>query len=533
MSVPPAGSPSRTLPDWFLRGLAAAPYRPALRIGGESWTYQEIHQTALIWAGTLLAAKGSPGAVGVLAGRTFEARVGILAALYAGAAVVPLSPDFPVRRTAAMAEAAALDAVIADRWGLQIAAESAALFAGMPILVPDPETAIAARGVRPDPAQALTSPVPCRAEDIAYVLFTSGSTGRPKGVPVTHANVDHFLAVNHERYALTTEDVLSQTFDTTFDLAMFDLFMAWGAGAASVSTPPQVLADLPRFVRDQGLTVWFSVPSAIPIVRRRGGLTERSMPSLRWSLFCGEPLTGRAATDWQLAADKSTVENLYGPTELTIACSAYRWQPDHSREVCVNDIVPIGKLYPGLAGILLGEDGAVTTEQGELCVAGDQVFAGYLDPADDTGRFVDHAGRRWYRTGDLVRRMAGAGLAYLGRVDHQVKIRGNRVEPAEIEVVARGELGVDDAVAVEFAHDGRGELALFYVGDPLPTQAVTDRLADVLPWEMVPRWTWALPEFPLNANRKVDRRALAELAANWSHQPTPVPKTTQDMPRGK
>lgn len=505
----------RALHEWFSRGLAAAPDGYALRIGERSWTYAQVDELALSWAGTLRAgAPGRLGAVGIVAAQSPECYIGILAALYAGAAAVPLSPAFPTERTAAMAEAASVDAFVADARSAQLLSRSD-IGGGRPVLVPDADASgPAGRTIRAQPAQALTRPMPARPEDVAYVLFTSGSTGRPKGVPIAHRNVDAFLRYNQQRYDYSPDDVCSQTFAATFDLAMFDIFMTWGAGATLEFTPVHAFAALPEFVKRTKMTVWFSVPSAIAIARRRGGLGPGSMPSLRLSLFCGEALMGADAADWQQAADRSLVENLYGPTELTIACSAYRWQPDRSPAQCVNDVVPIGTVYPSLSYVLVDSEGAVDLAEGELCVSGPQMFAGYLDAADDANRFLRHDGRRWYRTGDRARFDGDGVLKYLGRVDHQVKIRGYRIELAEIERAVRALPGVQQAVAVPVRHRDVAELGLFYTGDSeLDAVDASLALARSLPDYMLPRWFWRMDELPLNPNRKVDRPVLAGMAA--------------------
>ena len=346
------------------------------------------------------------------------------------------------------------------------------------------------------------------AEDFATILFTSGSTGRPKGVPVLHRNVDHYLRHVRDRYGFASDDVFSQTFDPTFDLAMFDMFAAWGAGGTLVSTPSTALVALGDFVTRNGITVWFSSPSAIALFRRTGRLAPGVLSTLRWSLFCGEPLLRQDATDWQSAAPNSTVENLYGPTELTISCSVHRWLPATSPERCVNDIVPIGTMHAGLRYLLLDEEGRPATGTGELCVTGAQMFSGYLDPADDTGRFIEHAGARWYRTGDLVREMPDGELAYLGRADHQVKIRGCRIELSEVDWGLRRCAGVREALTV--AVDG--ELTSFYLGERRPTAELMTELGVLFPRYMIPRFIQHLAEFPLNANRKIDRTVLAGIA---------------------
>jgi non-ribosomal peptide synthetase component F len=267
-----------------------------------------------------------------------------------------------------------------------------------------------------------------------------------------------------------------------------------------VYTPPKAFLGLADFLGRNRITVWFSSPSVISLLRRLRALSPGSLPTLRWSLFCGEPLLRHDASDWQLAAANSTVENLYGPTELTISCSVHRWDPATSPDQCVNDIVSIGRMHAGCEYLLL---------DGELCVTGAQMFPGYLDPGDDQGRFVEHGGRRWYRTGDLVRELPGGELAYLGRRDHQVKIRGVRVELAEIDWALRRCAGVQESVSV--AVDG--ELVSFYLGVERPAADLMTELGSVLPKNTIPRYFRHLTEYPLNANRKIDRPALAAVAA--------------------
>ena len=522
MTAGEAQAPGRALHDWFMRGLAAAPDGDALHIGDRSWTYAQLHEMALSWAGTLRAA--SPErlkSVGVLASQSPECYVGILAASYAGAFAVPLSPAFPAERTATMAEAASVDAFIADGKSADILGRTG-LAGRRPVLIPDTDaTGPAAVTVRNQPSRALTEPTAAGPSDVAYVLFTSGSTGRPKGVPITHGNVDSFLSYNQQRYGFTPEDVCSQTFAATFDLAMFDMFMAWGAGATLESTPVHAFLGLPEFIERKKMTVWFSVPSAISVARRRGGLTPGSMSSLRWSLFCGEALMQQDAEDWQRAASQSVLENLYGPTELTIACSTYRWMPGQSPAECVNGVVPIGAVYPSLRYVLIDPFGRPGPTEGELCVTGPQRFSGYLDPRDNENRFVEHDNRRWYRTGDRVRLDppaagetdgSGGALKYLGRVDFQVKIRGYRVELAEIEHAARALPGISQVAAVPVRYRDIVELGMFYTGSALTPEELIVALARSLPDYMVPRWAWRLDDMPLNANQKVDRRTLADMA---------------------
>ncbi|GAA0401788.1 AMP-binding protein [Streptomyces luteireticuli] len=498
----------------FLRGLArAGGDGEALRADGRSVCYRELHRTALAWAGALLEATGGrPGVIGVLGNKTVDAYTATLAALYTGSAVVPLHPGFPEARTRRTLRAAGVTALVA-------AADAAPLLPGLlgpdsslPVLVPE----VPGVGtVELRPGQALDAPRTVEPGDTAYILFTSGSTGRPKGVPISHGSCAFYFRQVEERYDFTPQDVFSQTFDLTFDCAMFDLFTAWGSGGTLVAVEPGALFALPDFLAAQRVTVWFSTPSAIRLVRRTGGLAPGSLPALRWSLFAGEALKAEDVADWQRAAPAATVENLYGPTELTITITAHRWDPATSPDACVHGAVPIGRVHEGHDWLLADEDGAPgdpDAVEGELWVSGPQLTRGYLHRADDADRFPRHAGRIWYRTGDWVRRAPDGQLTYLGRIDHQVQVQGIRVELAEIDHAVRGCSGVEDAVTVATRDGDALELVVFYTGEARPPAQFARQLRQVLPPGTLPRHYEHLPALPLNANRKTDRTGLTTRA---------------------
>nr|BAP34718.1 AMP-dependent synthetase and ligase [Streptomyces sp. ML694-90F3] len=500
----------------FLRGLSAAPDGAAVRIGTTSVSYRHLHRTALLWAGALTAAGAR--SVGVLAGKSATGYAGILAALYAGAAVVPLRPDFPAARTREVLRASDADVLIADRAGLPVLAGALAGdgAADVPVLAPDALDGELPEGVArlvPRPELSLSEPARCKPADPAYLLFTSGSTGRPKGVVITHGATGHYFDVMERRYDFGASDVFSQAFDLNFDCAVFDLFCAWGAGATVVPVPPPAYRDLPGFITAQGITVWFSTPSVIDLTRRLGALDGPRMPGLRWSLFAGEALKCRDAADWRAAAPGATLENLYGPTELTITVAAHRWDDEESPRAAVNGLAPIGAVNDGHDHLLLGPDGDPSPDEGELWVTGPQLAAGYLDPADERGRFAERDGRRWYRTGDRVRRAPGGDLVYVGRLDSQLQVHGWRVEPAEVEHAVRA-CGADDAVVVGVDTPGGTELVAFYTGIPVEPRELVRRLREVVPDGVLPRHFRHLDAFPLNANRKTDRLRLTTMAAD-------------------
>ncbi|WP_149183690.1 amino acid adenylation domain-containing protein [Streptomyces sp. TRM49041] len=514
---------NRRLGAGLLHHASVRPDHVALTIGRRDYTYGEAVSTARRWAAPLVeAAGGRPRRVGVFAHRSEAAYLGVAAALFAGAAFVPLNRKFPPARTRAMLERADVDALIVDAAS---APQLPELLQGLPrrpvVLLPDtpradvtgrPGVAAGIDAERVLDAADLAAAAPLdrlpdvSPDDPAYLLFTSGSTGTPKGVPVTHANVRAFLDVNQDRYRLTPDDRLTQTFDQTFDLSVFDLFMAWENGARVCSMDPIELLAPFTYLERNGITVWFSVPSVAAVLRKRGVLRPGTMPTLRWSLFCGEPLPRATAEEWQAAAPGSTVENLYGPTELTIACTAYRWDPRASPAECVHDNVPIGRPYPGLRTLVVDDelnpvpDGAT----GELCVAGPQTTPGYWRaPRLTAERWFEHGGATYYRTGDLVRLEEGQFVC-LGRDDQQVKVGGHRVELGEIEAVLR-RAGAVEAVSLLWPDTATVTAVVTGAED---TAALTDACRAELPAYMVPRSVRAVDELPVNANGKVDRTAL-------------------------
>ena len=368
--------------------------------------------------------------------------------------------------------------------------------------------------------------------DIAYLLFTSGSTGVPKGVPVTHGNVLHFLDVMTTRYAITPDDRFSQTFDPTFDLSVFDLFVAWERGASIFPMEPLELLAPTRFISRNELTVWFSVPSIPALMRKKGFLKPNTLPSLRLSLFCGEPLPEASAEAWQAAAPNSIVENLYGPTELTIACLVHRWDPAISPALCVNGTVPIGRPFPGL-GVILLDDAlrpVTGTEPGELCVCGPQTVPGYWqDDAQTAERFIQVQATssttvRVYRTGDRAARLESGDYVYLGRMDHQIKVLGHRVELGEIEAALRTHPDVVDAIAVGWPIENGTALGVtaFVTGMNIDAPDVLSTVRATLPDYMVPREIRVIATMPLNANGKIDRKAIHDQLEHGALAPTTI-----------
>ncbi|GAA2581183.1 hypothetical protein GCM10010399_08670 [Dactylosporangium fulvum] len=500
----------------FCRFAETAADRPALVLSQRVLSYGECNDTARRWASLLWDAAGDrPRRIGVLGYRSEISYLGVLTGVLLGAAFVPLNPNFPQRRTRAMLESADIDALIVDD---AAAGQLPELLDGLRrppvVLVPGAVAPAAVDGralTAADVAGAgLLSTIPGSApDDLAYLLFTSGSTGTPKGVPITVGNLSAFLGYVQERYAIQPFDRLSQTFEQTFDLSVFDLLMAWENGAALCAMKPIDLVSPFGYLDRNNVTVWFSVPSVAALLRKRGTLLPGSLPTLRWSLFCGEPLPRGTAEAWQAAAPNSVVENLYGPTEATIACAVHRWDPAVSPGLCVHDTVPIGQFFPGMEPLVVDrslrpvQDGAA----GELCLAGPQVTSGYWRAHELTDvSFFEHGGLRYYRTGDLVR-ANGCDYAYLGRGDHQVKVGGHRIELGEVEAVLR-QAGAVEAVCLVWPD--QHTLTAVVSGGSATTPQLIHEAARQLPPYMTPWVVRRIAQMPLNSSGKIDRGKLRD-----------------------
>ncbi|MGD3106107.1 amino acid adenylation domain-containing protein [Streptomyces sp. YGL11-2] len=514
----------RTLYDWFTRSADRFPDAPALEVGDRTLTYRQLHDCATGVAARILAAHGRPPRrIALLASRSLTAFAGYLAALRLGAVVTPLNPAYPARRNLGVYELAGAEVLLTDDAGAAQRPEFAGQLAKpghTGLTLADDEAAAygATAATLPAPPAPDTAP-----DDIAYVLFTSGSTGRPKGVPIRHRNLSPYIARNIARFEVGPGCRVSHTFDLTFDPSVFDLFVTWGGGATLVAPGRTELLTPVDYLVERGISHWFSVPSLVSVAAGLGNLPTGLATGLRYGIFIGEQLTYRQAAAWQEVAPNAVIENVYGPTELTVACTEFRLPADPDDwPATSNDTVPIGPVYDFLDTLILDEDGRPAAE-GELCVRGSQRFDGYLNPADDTGRFLSFDGERatpydgrpplsaahYYRTGDRVRHEDGA-LVHLGRLDNQVKVRGYRIELGEIEAAMRRHPAMREAVVVAVPGDGGTELVGCYTGEELKATAAMLWLRRHIPVHMVPRRLVHLAELPLNPNGKIDRPALRQ-----------------------
>ncbi|GAA3887063.1 non-ribosomal peptide synthetase [Saccharothrix violaceirubra] len=443
----------------------------ALAITGEtSLTYAEVNAAANRLANHLVAAGAGPDrVVAVKLPRSADLVVTELAVLKAGAAFLPVDPDYPADRIAFM---------LAD---------------ARPLLVVDGPVDVAHLPAD-DPRVAV------RPEHPAYVIYTSGSTGRPKGVVVTHAGLATFASAEAAHLAVRPGDRVLQFSSPSFDASVLELCMAVPSGAALVVPPPGPLlgADLAEVVTRHGVTHALIPPVALATVPDGG------LPTLRTLVVGGDACPADLVARW---APGRRMVNAYGPTESTVVTS---W----SGPLVPGGVPPIGRPLPGTRVHVLDASlrPVPAGVPGELYVTGVGLARGYLDrPGLTASRFVADPsghGSRMYRTGDVVRWNAGGELEFLGRADEQVKIRGFRVELGEVQTAILRHPEVREAVVVARADaNGHKRLVAYVVGSGDDVRAF---LGESMPDYLVPSAVVELERLPMSPNGKVDRAKLPE-----------------------
>jgi len=485
---------------------------------GLALTYREMARYARAIAGAL-GSSGRPGSrVAILGSRSVAACLGVLGTCWSGATYAPLGLKLPEERLAALLRSSGFDALICDGKGETLLTEA--------ILEAAPDLILLAdfrndrewqdrRFWRLTKGEEGGAPTGVGPDDLAYIEFTSGTTGVPKGVMIPAAAVHHYISVMQDRYALTPDERVVETTDLSFDVSVSNMFLPWNAAAALYILPAASMLSAVKFVRDNRLTMWFSVPSVIAILRNARTLRPGSMPSLRRSFFAGEPLPGGAAEAWLEAAPNSKLDNLYGPTEATIVCL----RQEATKPLCLTEqrgIVALGRVFPGMDVAILDEAHRFLERgvEGEIALSGPQLAAGYLNlPELTTARFPIIDGRRWYLTGDWGYQDDQGIFHHLGRIDNQVKVRGNRVELEEVEVHLRRVGGTMSAAAVAWPieYGSASGIVAFVAGAKVCGPSIKEAMRKSLPAYMAPSVVVELESLPLNASGKIDRLALAKM----------------------
>ncbi|CDG83717.1 non-ribosomal peptide synthetase [Janthinobacterium agaricidamnosum] len=516
--------PPEAVLDALRRHAAETPQRLAVQQDGATLTYAELLLRVRQLAAQLRERGVRPDSrVVLLLPRAPETVAALLAILWAGAGYVPLDPDGPPLRIAAVLEDARPQLVLTLR------RHAAKAGAGLALLCLDDDAAAV-----PAPMQ---EPVAVAADALAYVIYTSGSTGRPNGVMIGRDALAHFVAGATLRYQMSAQDRVLQFAPLHFDASVEEIFVSLCNGASLILRNDAMLESLPRFLQacarlhisvlDLPTAFWHEL--AFCISRHEAALPD----SVRLLIIGGEAALAERVARWRGAvAPHVVLLNTYGPTEATVICTTARLAGPQALAFD-GDAVPIGQPLPGVAVAVV--DASLRPVgfgvEGELCLLGGALARGYLGRVALTAqRFVQlelagEAGgaRRAYRTGDRVLLGHDGQLRYLGRLDDELKLSGHRVDPLEIEAALLQYPGMREAavVAQALADGGKRLLACLVADAALPAPEPAELrafLAERLAAAALPAAYLALPQLPRNANGKIDRKALAALPLDAAHQ---------------
>lgn len=498
--------PETTLTALIEAQMRATPGAPALVFGTETLDYAALDRRSAAVASGLAARGIGPGSlVGVALPRSIDLIVALLGVLRAGAAYVPFDPDDTSARRADMVARADPAAILAQP----------GFAGGAPVLMLGD-------------LHGASAPVSAGPTDPAYVLFTSGSTGRPKGVVVEHRAIVNRLLWMRDTYGFGPGDRILQKTPATFDVSVWEFFLPFLSGAALVVAPPEAHRDpvaLAALVSRHAITAMHFVPSMLELFLAAPASQGLTIPRVFAS---GEALPRALAHRFHDRID-GALHNLYGPTEAAVDVTAQEATPQRDDD---GGSVPIGRPVWNTRCYLLDPRQRPVPDgtPGRLWLAGRQLARGYLGQPDLTAeRFLPdpfHPGTRMYDTGDLATADPDGCLTFFGRADGQVKIRGVRVEPAEVEQALRAG-GLVRQAAVSVRRDGAGgaQLVAHLVPEPgASLQAIRADLAARLPSSMLPAHLVPLDALPLTPSGKLDRKALpAPQVATPGHVPAQGP----------
>ena len=499
----------------FEQQVECSPEAIAVEIEGQQLTYRQLNQRANQVAHLLRQRGVGPDVlVGVCLARSLELVIAIYGVLKAGGAYVPLDPAYPQERLRYMVDSVQLKHLvtlheIGRRFG-QLSAECLRL---------DTDHLEIDRQASSNPISGVTG------DNLIYLIFTSGSTGQPKAAAVYHRGFSNLLQWFVDEFAITERDRSLLVSSLSFDLTQKNLYatLVRGGTLHLYAPGPYDISKLERLIQQHQITLMNCTPSAFyPLIEPLTEQAANRLRSLRIVFLGGEPISIPRVKPWLNHPETDAeIANTYGPTECTDICGFYRL---NSRNLAAFSFVPLGRPVTNVQMAILRPDMSLAAvgEAGELCVAGAGVGAGYVNDRDLTEeKFVAHAIEgvsrgRLYRTGDQARWHPEGVIEFLGRLDHQVKVRGFRIELPEIERAVELHEGVREAIVVvrERSDQQEPQLICCYTeanSAPVSAQELRCFLTERLPGHMIPSSFQVLEQLPLSPNGKVDRKALSQL----------------------
>jgi len=494
----------------------------AIRYDNKSITYFDLNNKALSIANLLTKMDLGQSAVGIVGQKNLSPYVGILGAIYAGCPYTPINTKYSKQRVKDILDACSVKVVIGSKIDLTPFLH---IFSDFDILIICVDDSVDFKGLEfldrhdIEATHPLESPKKVDDNCIAYILFTSGSTGKPKGVQVTHGNVVAFILNMKKIYTLDKGYKASHTFDLSFDLSVCDMLFTWSNSGTLCVLPENEKLMPSDYIQREGIEFWFSVPTLASFMDRFGALREGSFPSIKYSLFCGEPLPMLLAEKWSKAASNSTVENVYGPTEATIHLTRRVYSKDDLSRNFSSGIVPIGKPFDKHVIEIIdnNENKVAKGDMGEIVFKGPQISKGYLNDDKKTKSvFVNFSWDEykdiWYRSGDLGFYNDDDDVECLGRLDNQIKFAGRRVDIGEIEFVLRKYSELSDVIVVPLRDDNLlvKSLVAFTTNFLTKEQENRLRVESQLYLEKIffPARIVSVKDFPTTRSGKIDRNML-------------------------
>ena len=474
----------------------------------ESYTYKEYHDKAIGIADAIIAkGMGSKKPVVVYLNKSIKVLASFMGIAYTGNFYSPIDIDMPAQRVNRILEVLEPEVVITTK---ELKEEFAKFdYTGSYLLYEDICPMEKSNAVKESMEKIIDT-------DLLYVLFTSGSTGMPKGVCITHRGVMDYTDWVTETFEITSEDTFGNQAPFYFDNSILDIYSAMKMGA-TLYIIPKILFPQPvrllEYLKENKINTIFWVPSALMVVSKLKAFRNVDLTdTLKRVLFCGEVMPNKQLNVWRKYLPNALYANLYGPTEITDACTYYIVD----REFQDDESLPIGIPMKNTEIMVLDDENHLVTEPGvvgELCVRGTGVATGYYKNPEKTAQaFVqnplnDAYEEKIYRTGDLVEYNEYHELIYLSRKDFQIKHMGHRIELGEIETAVSS---LEDVTMNCCLYDEKHSKIVLFLDKDMSKEEVNSRLTNMIPDYMLPGKVIFMETMPLNANGKIDRVALKE-----------------------
>ena len=478
------------------------PSRNAFCINEEQYTYAELGQCISKIRFALQRCSYQNTKVGLVINDDLESYASIIALWLEGDCYVPLHPNWPLERCLDICEQVELDLILDS--------SEKSRYEGYKVIN---TSSLIYEADNLEPKKGISE------EDLAYILFTSGSTGKPKGVMLMRKNVAAFMdSFWQTGIEITEEDRCLQCFDLTFDVSVQGYLVPLTKGACCYTVPYGQIKYIyaSGLIEDHQLTFGAMAPSMLRYLKPY--FDEIDATSLKACILTAEACPLNLMEDWYNCATNTEIYDFYGPTECTIYCTYYKLTKGCDNK-SLNGIISIGKPLANCVGLILDENGneLPVGEKGELCIAGDQVTKGYWKNEEKNAssfffKEVNGVNMRFYHTGDLCYKDADGDIMYSGRLDHQAKIQGFRVEMGEIEYHAREFLGGKNVVCLAFDNkESLTEIAMFMEAEEFNPDEMIAYMRTKMPSYMIPTRLFYVPIFPLNSNDKVDKVKLKSM----------------------